>query len=349
MTRKAGMAGMHLYLVILFVSCLAKPLEGFARKTKNHARHTQGEGTTVLWRQPSNIASRDLLYGVGGKTGQPQGVFTFIKEDTGGASPKFIVKDSEARKWKVKLGPEAGPETTATRLLWVVGYFTDEDYFRSEIVVKGLKRLNRGQQFVSSGGRIRGARLELLDEPKTQKVGTWGWQANVFKGSREFNGLAVMMALLNNWDLKAGNNGIYEVGGERQYRVTDLGATFGDCDWWQRSKADLNAYRKAKFLRKASPEDVDFRLPTRPPWLFVFALPFYIQRTRVSSIAEGLPIQDVQWIGRLLAQLSTQQISDAFRAGGFQPSEVQGFTEEIQKRIAGLRQLDEQSTRSAQR
>ena len=177
-------------------------------------------------------------------------------------------------------------------------------------------------------------------EAHAQKVDSWDWRNNVFKGSREFNGLAVMMALMNNWDLKSGNNAIYRIGRERQYRVTDLGATFGDCNCWTRSKADLAAYRKAKFLRKVSAEDVDLRLPTRPPWLFAFAFPFYIQRTRVSSIAEDLPIQHVEWIGRLLGQLTTGQISDAFRAGGFQPSEVEGFTQEVQKRISELRRLD---------
>jgi hypothetical protein len=67
---------------------------------------------------------------------------------------------------------------------------------------------------------------------------------------------------------------------------------------------------------------------------------FTFKRTRVSSIAEDLPIQHVEWIGRLLAQLTTRQISDAFRAGGFQPSEVEGFTQEVQKRISELRRLN---------
>jgi hypothetical protein len=319
------------------VFCFGDPGEGIAQKRQ--LRQAPGNETAVLWRQPQNIASRDLFNGIGGKTDQPPETVTFVKEDPEGANPKFIVEDSMAQKWKVKLGPEAGPETTATRLLWAVGYLTDEDYFRPEIVVKGLKKLNRGQQFVSANGKVRGARLERL-EAHAQKVANWDWRHNAFKGSREFAGLAVMMALMNNWDLKAGNNGVYQIGRERQYRVTDLGATFGDCNCWTRSKADLAAYRKAKFLRKVSAEDIDLRLPTRPPWLFAFAFPFYIQRTRVSNIAEDLPIQHVEWIGRLLAQLTTRQISDAFRAGGFQPSEVEGFTQEVQKRISELRRLN---------
>ena len=129
-------------LCAIFVSCSGDLVDGIAQKRQ--LTPAPDVGTAVLWRQPPDIASRDLLYGAGGKANQPPGIFTFIKEDSCGTNPKFIVEDSRARKWKVKLGPEAGPETTATRLLWVVGYLTDEDYFRPEIVVKGLKKLNRG-------------------------------------------------------------------------------------------------------------------------------------------------------------------------------------------------------------
>src|SRR5881397_3772965 len=81
-----------------------------------------------IWRNPGDIASRDLYYGPGGKKHAPRGRFVFIKEDLEGSSPKFTVEDGDGVKWKVKLGPEAQPETAATRLAWGVGYFADEDY-----------------------------------------------------------------------------------------------------------------------------------------------------------------------------------------------------------------------------
>jgi len=312
------------------------PSEGTAQKIL--PRESPGTRTALLWRQPNNIPSRDLLHGVGGKENQPLGTFTFIKEDPGGANPKFLVEDSRGRRWKVKLGPEAGVETTATRLLWAMGYFTDEDYFRREISVKGLKRLNRGQEFVSANGTVRGARLErqLAD---IKKAGHWSWRNNPFKGTREFHGLIVMMSLLNNWDLKTGNNDIYQNGQEYQYLVSDVGAVFGNSNFWRRTKADLKAYRKGKFLQEVSAEEIDLRLPTRPPCPFLFAFPFYIQRTRLAGLAEDMPRHHVEWIGQLLAQLSTQQISDAFRAGGFESSELEGLTQEVQRRISELRGL----------
>ena len=37
-----------------------------------------------------------------------------------------------------------------------------------------------------------------------------------------------MIALLNNWDLSTPNNSVYDVGTERRYVVSDVGATFGE-------------------------------------------------------------------------------------------------------------------------
>jgi hypothetical protein len=50
-----------------------------------------------------------------------------------------------------------------------------------------------------------------------------------------------MMVLVNNWDLKKANHGIYNVQGrELCYAVTDLGATFGKTGGsWGRSKNDI--------------------------------------------------------------------------------------------------------------
>src|SRR5579871_2241209 len=49
------------------------------------------EGPPVLWRDPTNIGSRDLYFGPGGKRHQPVGPFYFEKEVTTGSQPKFDV------------------------------------------------------------------------------------------------------------------------------------------------------------------------------------------------------------------------------------------------------------------
>ena len=194
---------------ILFV--LSFPVAGTTQEITN-ALETKGKitgsGPAALWRSPEDIASRNLFYGSGGKQDEPHPPFTFLKEDLSGTSPKFEVLDQDEVKWKVKLGAEARSETVAARLLWAVGYFTDEDYFLSNIRVEDMpRRLKRGQGLVEPGGLLQNVRLERA--PKGKKIGAWQWRHNPFTGTRELNGLRVMMALINNWDLKNQNTAVY--------------------------------------------------------------------------------------------------------------------------------------------
>ena len=300
----------------------------------------QQAGTTVaLWRDRGDAAALDLLNGPGGKEHQPGTNFKFIEEATGGTSPKFYVEDENGVQWKVKLGHEAKSETAAVRLVWAAGYFTDEDYFRSEIRVQGMKPLSRGQEYVSEGGLVRGARLERQDGAK--KLKNWSWYENPFVGTREFNGLRVMMALINNWDLKEVNNGVYDEGGaEGRYVVSDLGASLGDTgNNFARSRSVMEDYAETKFIEKVTPEYVDFVMHSRPFFLTIFNVPYYRSRTRMESIAKNIPIADARWVGNRLGQFSPEQISDCFRAADFSPTEVDGYTRVVMQRIEALKKL----------
>lgn len=299
----------------------------------------QQAGTTAaLWRDRGDAAALDLLGGPGGKEHQPGTNFKFIEESKSGTSPKFDVEDENGAKWKVKLGPEAKPETAATRLLWAAGYFADEDYYRPQIRVAGMKRLSRGREYVSEGGLVREARLERKDGGK--KLKNWSWYQNPFVGTREFNGLRVMMALINNWDLKEINNEILDERGEPRYEVADQGASFGRTgEPFGRSKGVMKDYAKTKFIKKVTPESVDFVMHSRPFFLTIFYFPNYLFRTRMESVAKHIPIADARWLGNRLGQFSPEQIRDCFRAAGFSPAEVEGYTRVVMQRIEALKKL----------
>lgn len=331
-------------LVAAIVVFLALAPWASGRKNSAHLEIV-GHDTTahsVLWRQPEDIASRDLFYGPGGAKDQPHGTFTFEKEDLDGTSPKFTVRDEDGVKWKVKLGEEARPETAASRLVWAAGYFTDEDYFLAELNVRELPaRLHRGRKFVSPNGIVRNARLKRYLKGE-EKTGEWMWRNDPFAGSREWNGLRIMMALINNWDLKDSNNTVYEDRDERIYVVSDLGASFGRTGWGATraaSKGNLNAYRHSKFIRRVAADYVDFNFPSRPLFIHLVDLPDYIHRVHLKWIGQKIPRTDARWIGQMLAQLSTEQIHAAFRAAGYSPEEVDGFSEVVESRIAELSDL----------
>ncbi len=300
----------------------------------------------VLWRDPDDIASRDLFYGPGGKDHQPRGIFTFTKEDLDGTSPKFFVRDENGVKWKVKLGSEARPETAASRLTWAAGYFANEDYFVANLRVLNMPRhLHRGQKMVAADGSVHNVRLKRYLKSE-EKTGTWAWSDESLSGMRELNGLRVLMALLNNWDLTDENNAMYEESSsgaaEQVYMVADLGSTFGPgrLTWpLARSRGNLKAYRRAKFITRTDPDYVDFQTPNRPSFFFLATPREYAHKLRIRWIGRRIPRSDAKWIGNILARLHPQQIRDAFRAAGYSDPEVEGFAQTVELRIAQLQQL----------
>jgi hypothetical protein len=56
-------------------------------------------------------------------------------------------------------------------------------------------------------------------------------------------------------------------------------------------------------------------------------------------VGKRVPRADAKWIGGILGRLSKDQIRDAFRAAGYSPEQVEGFTDVVSQRIAQLNQL----------
>ena len=331
-----------LYFTVMMFLILSASLTATAqKKDKEKEKENANNLPLVIWRDPGDVASLNLLYGLGGKehAPNPNGNYTFVKEDMNGTSPKFDVKDDQGVEWKVKLGQEPQSETAANRLMWAAGYFVDEDYYVEQLQVAGMPKLHRGGKFVSLDGTVHAARLKRKVKG-TKNLGAWDWFDNPFLDKPEFNGLRVMMALMNNWDLKEINNAIEETEGERRYMVTDLGATFGKTgNTFGRSKSVLKDYANSKFVEKVTPEFVDFEMDSRPFVASAINVSNYKTRTRMESITKHVPRADGKWLAQRLSQLSEEQIRDSFRAAGYTPEEVEGYTRAVQKRIAELNAL----------
>ena len=184
-------------LALFLIATLSFPLPGAPKKGQGSP-----SGPPLLWRDPVDISTRILIYGACGEKDQPHGPFEFVKEDLNGTQPKFVIKDAGGVKWKLKLGDEARPETTASRIVWAAGYFVDEDYFIPDLVVRNVPvNIHRGEKFIEPDGLTHNARLKRYLKGE-EKFGHWKWKENPFSGTRELDGLRVVMALINNWDLK---------------------------------------------------------------------------------------------------------------------------------------------------
>ncbi len=299
----------------------ARPAQQFMvrasdKSTKPEAKPALGAGSAVMWREPTDIASRDLFYGPGSKDRLPHGKLKFIKEDTKGVNPKFNVVDEDGTKWGVKFGNEAKPETAATRLVWAVGYFTNEDYYLADLAVGQLRqKMTRGQNLIE-GEKLQGARFKRRDKGQ-QEIADWSWDKNPFVGTKELDGLKIMMEIICNVDLKSSNQHVYTTPeGEQRYIAADLGSSFGKAGKTMfYSKGKLKDFQSLPLIKNAGPDYIDF-------WRF-----------------SHIPREHAKWIGGYLAKLSDQQVSDAFRAAQFSPAEVEGFTKKVREKINELQQL----------
>ena len=281
-------------------------------------------GTPVLWRAPADISARDLAAGPGGAEMQPDlSNVTFIEKMTGGHSVKYHVKDGAGREWAVKLGHEVRPETAAVRLVWAVGYMTEVNYFVPCVHIKGAPKPDEPCE----GDGFANVRFEARPDD-VKRLDTWAWKKNPFVGTKELKGLVVLMALLNNWDLKDVNNKVLLVkneSGENElhYIISDLGATFGKTgNFITHSRNEPEKYVKTKFVEKTEGNRVRFAF-----------------NGKQGELLNDITVEDAKWIGGLLAQLSDKQLADAFRAANFTPEEVDILTVEVRDRINELNNL----------
>lgn len=281
-------------------------------------------GTPVLWRDPGDISSRDMYLGPGGAEMKPDiSNIIFLKDEVGGYSAGFRVRDGAGNTWVAKLGKEAQPETAASRFVWAVGYVSEIHYLFPCVHIKGApnKKVERCE-----GDGFANVRFEARPK-KFKRQGTiWSWANNPFTGTKELRGLIVLMAFLNNWDLKDDNNKlIYVPGtggaqGEMHYILSDLGATFGKTGgFMSRSRNEPEDYVKSKFIEGVEGGRVKFAYSGKNSGLF-----------------KDITVEDARWVGSLLSKLSDQQLTDAFRAANFTPEEVQMLVGAARARISQL-------------
>ena len=331
--------------LVLLVLFLGLSSSAFAQKKKKPAP----TGTPILWRDPGDISGRDLKFGPGAEQLAPAAPFTFIKEDTTGASPKFRVKDANGVNWTVKLGPEAQSETVATRLVWAMGYFAEEAYYYDRVEVQNLPRLSRGAEF-ATGSTVRGVRFEPRRKGVTRGA-IWDWLKNPFVGTREFDGLKVLMVLLANYDTRLENNRVLhqkhpDTGEmEARYVVTDIGATLGRVGGLggKRIKNSLPDYQSSKFILSVENGTVEFDYSTKPQGAGKFASffnPGYGKsQANKEKAMRRIPVPNARWIGEMLSRLSDEQLHDAFRAAGYDDATREGFVKVLRERIKALTSL----------
>ncbi len=308
----------RLGLILIGVALLFSASIQGQQSKKSHPKPIPNDAKPVLWREPTDITSRDLFLGSGGEAMKPDlSKVTFIADETRSYSKKYRVRDGAGNEWVVKLGTEAQSETAATRLLWAAGYFVDITYLAPHVDIEGK-------------GSFDNARFEARPKGQKRLGQRWDWSKNPFVGTNELQGLKVLMALINNWDIQNHNNNILlvtdEATGEKEARYfdTDLGASFG---------------KEGRFIGHTRNRPDQYVADTKFITGVEHGLIRFDYKGKNKHLIQDITVAQAKWLGNILSQLSDQQISDAFRAANYSPEQIEALSRVVKARINELASL----------
>lgn len=292
----------------------------------------------VLWRDPGAVELLDLGSGPGGPDFRPAGAFTFIEEHSGGSQPCVSVRDSRGRRWRVKWGAEVRSESFAVRLVWGCGYFAETTHFIPEGRITGATNLQRAGSCIDAECRFVDARFEL-DDPAVRKLFEehgWAWDDNPFVGSRELQGLKLLVMLLSNWDAKdrrdvarGSNTAIFVYplaaeAAEARYLITDWGGSMG--------RWGGNLVTRGRW----DPQGFEDQTPQFVTSTEEKIVKFGYTGQRTEDVANGITTDDVAWLCRYLGRITDKQLDDALRASGASDVEAARFGASVRARIEQL-------------
>ncbi len=294
-------AAVYLWIVLSFFSGV--------QAQKKKAVKSIPPGNAVLWERV-NVSQRDLFAGPGGTSMRPDlSSIKLIKEEKGGHNKKYRISDGSGKIWVAKLGREARPETAAVRILWGMGYKTEINYLVPSITIPGK-------------GTFQNVRLEARPD-NIERLEEWKWMDNPFVGTKQLQGLKMMMVFMANWDVLDLQNKVLDVGSENHYIVSDLGSTFGRLGnnnlptiyRFGRKTGSPKHYAKSQFIRRVKNGQVELS---------------YKGKNR--GVFKGFTVADARWLSNLLNQLTDEQISDAFRAANYSEGDIQTYLGAIKSR-----------------
>lgn len=271
-----------------------------------------------MWKAPDNLASRDLFNGPWGTENapDPKGVYTLVERKHTGVNLGLTVKDAQGREWSVKqpfpggLDSEAPVEVALSRILSAIGYHQPPVYFLPAFTLE-----DDFGTHVKVGGRFR-----LKD--KLKETGYWTWEDSPFVGTREYQGLIVLLMMFNSTDLKNTNNSLYEYRDgdlvEQWYVARDIGSALGDFNPVSPRKNHPESFDQVPFLLGVQNGYVQFHYSS---WY-------------KNLVRDRITPEEVAWACELIGKLSDTQLQDAFRAGGFEADKANRFIARLRAKIA---------------
>jgi len=290
-----------------------------------------------VWHDIHTEEANDLRYGPGGPDYVPAPPFEFVEELMTGSHPCVAVRDGKKRLWRVKWGHEAKPEAFCVRFAAACGYFAEVTHYVASGRLEGVDALTRARAVVGEDGSFTDARFELEDRAVRMLFDehSWAWHDNPFVGTRQLDGLKIVVMLLSNWDSKdrrdvsrGSNTAIFEhpvsrFASEARYLITDWGCAMGK---WGITVVSRDRWDVAGF---------EAQTPFFVSAAYDGRVDFGYQGQR-SEIARGIPVAHVRWFYRKARRIAEPALRTGLLASGATDEEATRFARAILARIEAL-------------
>lgn len=290
-----------------------------------------------IWHEVHTAEANDLRYGPGGPGYVPAPPFEFVEELMTGSHPGVAVRDAKQRLWRVKWGYEAKPESFCVRFAAACGYFAEVTHYVASGRIDGATQLTRARASVADDGSFTDARFELEDRSVRMlfEEHSWAWHDNPFVGTRQLDGLKIVVMLLSNWDSKdrrdvsrGSNTAIFEYpvsrfASEARYLITDWGGAMGK--WGatvvSRGRWDVTGFEAQTPAFVAAVHDgvVDFGYQGQRP-----------------EIGRAIPAAHVRWFYRKARRITEPALRTGLLASGATEEEAARFARALMARIDAL-------------
>jgi hypothetical protein len=288
-----------------------------------------------FWHDPGNVAALDLGRAAGSGVAAPKPPFTFLREDPSGTQPKVFARDANGATWDVKFGFEVHNESFCWRIVRACGYFAEPSFFVPSGKFEKFQPIRRATASLKPDGQFIDARFQFRDPAlKFLEDRNWRWDSPPLGGTKEVDGLKILLMLFSNWDNKDGrvgaggpNTAIFEERGRLIYAFTDWGAGMGR--WSSTAGLDSNwdcaAYtgQTPQFVKGVARGSVEFGWEG------------YINQ----GFRTGIPPAHVRWLMRYLGRITDAQLAAALQAAGANPTETECFAKALRARIEELRKV----------
>lgn len=297
-------------VVVVCGTCSCAPV---VQRTRVADRATSRVPMLELWKEPTDLARRDLRWGAGrpGNAPSPNVMYTVVKRDHSGYSRGYDVVGPDRRTWSIKVGREVQSEIVLSRVLWALGYQQPETYY-----VKGWQ--------LAGDWKFEGEPARFRLQSDHDSAGEWKWVDNPFAATTPMHGLIAINLLFSNWDLKTSNNRIYRLEDPRaeptrRYVVQDLGAALGKPRLFPvpiGTRNDIDGFEETTLIKDVHGSEVVLNY-----------------RGRHGEILERLTVGDLIWACELVNRLRDAQLDDAFKAAEYTPEVRRRYITKIRAKI----------------